>query len=41
MKGIVLNSPTCDEKYHPEDEAEILYSDADVDIEWPYSGELF
>lgn len=30
----------CDEFYHPEDEGGIMYNDQDINIEWPYQGEI-
>lgn len=30
----------CDELYHPEDEGGILWNDPEVDIKWPYAGEV-
>lgn len=30
----------CDEFYHPEDEGGIMWNDEDINIEWPYDGEL-
>ncbi len=30
----------CDELYHPEDEGGIMYNDSDINIKWPYQGEI-
>lgn len=30
----------CDEKYHPEDEGGLLWSDPDIAVEWPKVGEI-
>ena len=30
----------CDEFYHPEDEGGLMWNDEDIDIEWPYEGEV-
>ncbi len=30
----------CDEFYHPEDEGGIMYNDSDINIKWPYQGEI-
>jgi dTDP-4-dehydrorhamnose 3,5-epimerase len=30
----------CDELYHPEDEGGIMWNDPEVNIKWPYEGEL-
>lgn len=44
--GFVVLSETavfaykCDDFYHPEDEGGIMWNDPDVNIEWPYKGEL-
>ena len=44
--GFVVLSETatfcykCDELYHPEDEGGIMWNDPDINIEWPYKGEL-
>lgn len=44
--GFVVLSETavfaykCDEFYHPEDEGGIMWNDPDINIEWPYKGEL-
>lgn len=44
--GFVVLSETavfaykCDDFYHPEDEGGIMWNDPDVNIEWPYNGEL-
>lgn len=44
--GFVVLSDTavfaykCDDFYHPEDEGGIMWNDPDVNIEWPYNGEL-
>ena len=44
--GFVVLSETavfaykCDDFYHPEDEGGIMWNDPDVNIEWPYHGEL-
>ena len=44
--GFVVLSETavfaykCDDFYHPEDEAGIMWNDPDINIEWPYKGEL-
>ena len=44
--GFVVLSETavfaykCDDFYHPEDEGGIVWNDPDVNIEWPYKGEL-
>lgn len=45
--GFVVLSDTatfcykCDELYHPEDEGGIMWNDKDVNITWPYDGEIF
>ena len=44
--GFVVLSETavfaykCDDFYHPEDEGGIMWNDPDINIEWPYKGEL-
>lgn len=44
--GFVVLSETavfaykCDDFYHPEDEGGIMWNDSDINIEWPYKGEL-
>lgn len=44
--GFVVLSETaqfvykCDDFYHPEDEGGIMYNDPDINIEWPYQGEV-
>lgn len=44
--GFVVLSETavfaykCDDFYHPEDEGGIMWNDPDVNIKWPYNGEL-
>lgn len=44
--GFVVLSDTavfaykCDDFYHPEDEGGIMWNDPDINIEWPYKGEL-
>lgn len=44
--GFVVLSETavfaykCDDFYHPEDEGGIMWNDPDINIEWPYHGEL-
>lgn len=44
--GFVVLSETavfaykCDDFYHPEDEGGIMWNDSDINIEWPYHGEL-
>lgn len=44
--GFVVLSETaqfvykCDDFYHPEDEGGIMYNDPDINIEWPYHGEV-
>ena len=44
--GFVVLSETatfaykCDEFYHPEDEGGIMWNDPDVNVEWPYHGEV-
>lgn len=44
--GFVVLSETavfaykCDDLYHPEDEGGIMWNDPDINIEWPYKGEL-
>ena len=30
----------CDEFYHPEDEGGLMWNDEDINIEWPYEGEV-
>lgn len=30
----------CDDFYHPEDEGGIMYDDPDINIEWPYKGDV-
>ena len=30
----------CDEFYHPEDEGGLMWNDEEIDIEWPYEGEV-
>lgn len=30
----------CDEFYHPEDEGGLMWNDEDINIDWPYEGEL-
>ena len=30
----------CDELYHPEDEGGIMWNDKDINIKWPYDGEI-
>ena len=30
----------CDELYHPEDEGGIMYNDEDINIVWPFEGEV-
>lgn len=43
--GFVVLSDTaifcykCDELYHPEDEAGVLWNDPNIGIDWPYDGE--
>ena len=44
--GFVVLSETavfaykCDDFYHPKDEGGIMWNDPDINIEWPYKGEL-
>ena len=44
--GFVVLSETatfcykCDELYHPEDEGGIMWNDKDINIKWPYDGEI-
>ena len=44
--GFVVLSETavfaykCDDFYHPEDEGGIMWNDPNINIEWPYKGEL-
>lgn len=44
--GFVVLSETavfaykCDDFYHPEDEGGIMWNDPNINIEWPYHGEL-
>lgn len=44
--GFVVLSETaqfvykCDDFYHPEDEGGIMYNDPDINIEWPYKGDV-
>lgn len=44
--GFVVLSDTatfcykCDELYHPEDEGGIMWNDKDINIIWPYEGEI-
>lgn len=44
--GFVVLSDTatfcykCDELYHPEDEGGIMWNDKDINITWPYDGEV-
>ena len=44
--GFVVLSETavfaykCDEFYHPEDEGGIMWNDSEIDVKWPYDGEL-
>ena len=44
--GFVVLSETatfcykCDELYHPEDEGGIMYNDEDINIVWPFEGEV-
>ena len=44
--GFVVLSETavfaykCDDFYHPEDEGGTMWNDPDINIEWPYKGEL-
>lgn len=44
--GFVVLSETatfcykCDEKYHPEDEGGIMWNDPEINVEWPYTGEV-
>lgn len=30
----------CDDFYHPEDEGGIIYNDSDINIKWPFAGEI-
>ena len=30
----------CDEFYHPEDEGGLMWNDEEINIEWPYEGEV-
>ena len=30
----------CDEFYHPEDEGGLMWNDEDININWPYEGEV-
>ena len=30
----------CDDVYHPEDEGGIMWNDKDINIEWPYKGDV-
>ena len=30
----------CDEKYHPEDEGGIMWNDPEINVSWPYDGEV-
>lgn len=44
--GFVVLSETaqfvykCDDFYHPEDEGGIMYNDPDINIKWPYKGDV-
>ena len=44
--GFVVLSETatftykCDEFYHPEDEGGLMWNDEDINIEWPFEGEV-
>ena len=44
--GFVVLSETaqfvykCDDFYHPEDEGGIMYDDPDINIKWPYQGDV-
>ena len=44
--GFVVLSETatftykCDEFYHPEDEGGLMWNDEDINIEWPFGGEV-
>lgn len=44
--GFVVLSDTatfcykCDELYHPEDEGGIMWNDENINIKWPYKGEI-
>lgn len=30
----------CDDFYHPEDEGGIIYNDSDINIKWPFAGDI-